>query len=345
MADSYEKRKKEHIALALEDKHQAGSSGLSKIRLQHSALPELNWKDIDISASIMGKKRRTPFFVCAMTGGHSQAEAINFTIAKICQKRGWMMGVGSQRKQLENASAKKEWVKLRSQFPDLALLGNLGLSQLIETPVEKVEELAEALRAEAMVIHTNPLQECLQPEGTPRFKGGKKALFNLAKKLSVPVCLKETGCGFSSSTLKSLCGAGLKAVDISGFGGTHWGRIEGERSQALNLQKQSAKTFSDWGNSTLSTLLNARECKDRDFEVWASGGIKNGLDAAKCLALGAEAVGWAYLILKKALEGAEALNEQMHLLENELKIALFCTGSRTIGDLRDPLKWGWSKSL
>ena len=334
MAFNYEERKKDHIQLALLDKNKIGDTGLSKITLIHSALPEIDWEDVDLSAVILGKKRPTPFFVSAMTGGHDQSLAINLKIAGACQKRGWMMGAGSQRKQLNDPKAHSEWLKIREKFPDLCLFGNLGLSQLIHTPIRKIEELVRGLQA--MVIHTNPLQECLQPEGTPHFKGGKKALAEAVKNLSVPVCLKETGCGFSYSTLQSLCGMGLSAVDVSGFGGTHWGRIEGDRSEGIF--KKASQTYAEWGNSTLSSLLDAKKCKNRDFEIWAGGGLRSGLDGAKCLALGASAVGFASVILEKALVSEEELEQKMSLLENELKIALFCTGSPNISKLKNQWK-------
>ena len=326
---SYFKRKKDHIRLALDEKNVLDDNGFSKIRLVHEALPELDWKDIDLSSTVLGKKRKTPFFVSAMTGGFPEAQKINFNIASTCVKKGWMMGVGSQRRQLTHPETAHEWLEIKNKFPDLCIFGNLGLSQLIHTPLEKVEELVNSLGAEAMVVHTNPLQECCQPEGTPNFKGGIKRLGELAKNLSVPLCLKETGCGFSYKTLKSLCGLGLKAVDVSGFGGTHWGRIEGDRSGKKDIRKKVSKTFSHWGNTTLYSLLCARELseKERDFEIWASGGIKSGLSAAKALALGARAVGFAHVILKKALLGVKDLEEEMNLIEYELKTALFCTGN------------------
>lgn len=330
---SYSQRKQDHINLALKEKNVQGENGLSKIRLIHEALPELNWDDVHLSTSFLGRKVPTPFFVSSMTGGFSSAVEINSVIAKACAGRGWMMGVGSQRKGLENSKALEEWIEIKNKFPEVLFLGNLGLSQLIHTPLEKVETLVRALGAVAMVIHTNSLQECLQPEGTPRFKGGLESLKGLSENLSVPVILKETGCGFSYKTLESLCGLGLKAVDISGYGGTHWGRIEGDRISSEDIRKQASITYSNWGNSTLDSLLVAGQLKDKDFEVWASGGLKTGLDAAKCLALGAVAVGFAHVILKQAQKGEKALEEQMFLLEHELKIALFCTGSQDVSEL------------
>lgn len=341
---NYEKRKQDHITLALKDKNQAGGSGLSSIRLRHSALPEVNWDELDISTVILNHKRSTPFFVGAMTGGADAARSINFTIAQACERRGWIMGVGSQRKQLKAPQARREWEELRQAFPRLCLLGNLGLSQLISTPPEKVEELVQALGAEAMVIHANALQECIQPEGTPQFKGGKQALSKLVQHLSVPVCLKETGCGFSDFTLKSICGIGLSAVDVSGYGGTHWGRIEADRILESDILKKTGETFAHWGYSTLSSLLSARKLKHRDYEVWASGGVKDGLSAGKCLALGAQAVGMAGVILKKALQGKKELDDQMFLLEQELKITLFCTGNKNIKEFQKNSPWEWKNA-
>ena len=330
---SYETRKQDHLHLALREANFEGDNGLKKIKLIHEALPNLNWDDVDISTTILGKKFATPFFVSGMTGGFDGAQQINRRLAQACSKKGWIMGVGSQRKQLFSKDAYLEWESIKKEFPNLSFIGNLGISQVIHTPIEKIEELVHSLGAFAIMIHTNPLQECLQPEGTPHFKGWKEVLKKIIKKISVPVCIKETGCGFSESTLKSLCGLGLGAVDVSGYGGTHWGRIEGDRIPSEDVRKEAAKTFAQWGQSTLSSLLSAQKLSKKDFEIWASGGLTNGLDAAKSLALGSSAVGFANLILKQAMKSEKSLMDQMFLLEHELKIALFCTGSQSLKDL------------
>jgi len=331
---SYSQRKQDHINLALKEKNVQCENGLSKLRLIHEALPELNWDDVHLSTSFLGRKVPTPFFVSSMTGGFSSAVEINSVIAKACAGRGWMMGVGSQRKGLENSKALEEWIEIKNKFPEVLFLGNLGLSQLIHTPLEKVETLVRALGAVAMVIHTNSLQECLQPEGTPRFKGGLESLKGLSENLSVPVILKETGCGFSYKTLESLCGLGLKAVDISGYGGTHWGRIEGQRSLEDSIQFRASQTFALWGNSTIKSLYYAKSISP-DYKIWASGGIRSGLDAAKSIALGADAVGFAMPALQKAIQGGmDLLIDWMGQIEYELKIALFCLGATKIKDIK-----------
>jgi len=272
-----------------------------------------------------------------MTAGHSGSIDLNVRLAKACERRGWRMGVGSQRRELTDAAAAREWKKVRKNAPKVQLLGNLGLAQLIQTPVDRVQKLADDLEATAMIIHLNALQECLQPEGTPQFKGGLKAIKKLAKALSVPVVVKETGCGFSKLTLQRLKESGVAAVDVSGLGGTHWGRIEGLRNPSL---KEVADTFANWGVSTVDSVVTALSIKPK-YEVWASGGVRTGLDAAKLIALGARTVGVAKPILEAALNSENALDQRMALIEQELKTALFCTGCQDVSQLRKKKVWKW----
>jgi isopentenyl-diphosphate Delta-isomerase len=219
-------------------------------------------------------------------------------------------------------------------------MGNIGISQLITTPLEVIQRLVDTLEAAAMIIHTNPLQECLQTEGTPYFKGCYKAIAQLCKTLTVPVIVKETGCGFSQGTLERLKDLGIYAVDVSGLGGTHWGRIEGTRAKGLEdrIRAKAAQTFKNWGVSTVTSLLNALSCEP-NYQVWASGGVRSGLDAAKFLAMGAKRVGIAQPMLAAALKGMETILEVMEVFEFELKIALFCTGSHDIKTLQEKQVW------
>jgi len=250
------------------------------------------------------------------------------------------MGVGSQRRQIFDFSAEQEWKEIRTEYPHLILMGNIGLSQLIQLELSIVERMVSSLKASFMVIHSNPLQEALQPEGTPQFRGGLQALQNLCKKLSVPVVLKETGCGFSQSVLEDLSGIGLFAIDLSGYGGTHWGRIEGDRRDENDTLYGTAEAFKNWGISTVDSLLFASEVK-KDYEVWASGGIRNGCDAAKALALGANRIGIARPIAQSALKGEADLEKTMTRMEYELKVALFCSGCKNIKAIRKPAIWRW----
>jgi isopentenyl-diphosphate delta-isomerase len=201
-----------------------------------------------------------------------------------------------------------------------------------------VLKLVENLSAGALFIHANAMQEALQPEGTPEFRGALKALEKLCRKSPVPVVLKETGCGFSLATIQRVKNIGLAALDVSGYGGTHWGRIEGGRAEKQSLQAQGALTFAGWGESTVDSLANAVRAKGK-LEIWASGGIRSGLDAAKALALGARRVGFAKPALEAALLGEEALGQWMSQMEFELKVALFCTGSESPEALRKAKRW------
>ncbi|MEO7241346.1 MAG: alpha-hydroxy-acid oxidizing protein, partial [Variovorax sp.] len=207
-------------------------------------------------------------------------------------------------------------------------------SQVITAPLAALRGLVDALEAQALVVHVNPLQEALQPEGTPKFKGAFSALTQVVRDIGVPVILKETGCGFSASTLHRLRDTGLAALDVSGLGGTHWGRIEGARSPTGSPQAQAAATFAGWGEPTAESVLNAVRELQATTEVWASGGVRSGLDAAKLIALGASQVGFAQPALEAALSGAKALDDWMSAREYELRVALFCTGCERPSALR-----------
>jgi isopentenyl-diphosphate delta-isomerase len=335
--EGFEGRKADHLRLSLSSAMEAiGGSGLDRIQLIHEALPEMNFSEVSLETKFWRYKAASPLFISSMTAGHKGGEALNHTLARVAGQSRWPMGLGSQRRELTDPAAQAEWKKLRKVAPNAFLLSNLGLSQLITTPLKQVLNLVESLSAGGIFIHANAMQEVLQPEGTPEFKGGLKALEKLCKASPVPVVLKETGCGFSNATLKRLKSTGLSAVDVSGFGGTHWGRIEGGRAAEASLQRSAALTFKNWGISTVDSLLNAPKL---NLEIWGSGGIRSGLDAAKTIALGAQKVGFAKPALERALEGEESLGKWMELMEFELKVALFCTGSKNPETLRKGKKW------
>jgi isopentenyl-diphosphate delta-isomerase len=335
----FESRKADHIRLALDERTQTtGQSGLDRIHLTHEAFPEIDFEEVSLGLELWGKPTASPLFISSMTAGHAGSLDLNRVMARVAEKRGWPMGVGSQRRQLFDAKASREWQEIRKATPTVRLFGNIGLAQLIVTGVEAVRGLAESLEAEAMIVHTNPLQECLQPEGTPHFKGGLKSIEKLVRELGLPVIIKETGCGFSERTLQRLNGMGVAAVDVAGLGGTHWGRIEGGRSKPGQKLHEAALTFGDWGVSTVESLETALRLKP-DYQVWASGGVRSGLDAAKLVAIGAQMVGVARPVIEAALKGEEALDQRLELFEYELKTALFCTGSKTVRELRERRQW------
>lgn len=340
-SDQFSQRKKDHIEISLRDESQAFLDQFSNLQFQHNALPEIDFDDVSLETDVFGHSIKSPLFVSSMTLGHEGAEGLNHVIAGSCQKKGWMMGVGSQRRQLFDPEAYKECEQLRESFPGVVIFGNIGLSQIINTPVEKIQSLVDSLKAQFLAVHCNPLQEAIQPEGTPQFRGGLQALDTLCEKLSVPIVLKETGCGFSTSNFEDLKKLNLKAVDVSGMGGTHWGRVEGLRMEAADMGHKVAQTFAHWGISTVESLENGIQ-SGIESELWASGGVRNGLQAAKLIALGAKKVGFAKPILEGALQGESVLVDRMEQLDQELKVALFCLGIANVDSLvgkRMLLRW------
>ncbi len=333
----FEERKLDHIRHSLDRAHQAlGLSGLESVHLAHEALPDLDFEEVALDSPCLGVSQKTPFYIAAMTAGHEQAFQINRTLALACQERGWAMGVGSQRRELEGRGAigLDSWKELREEVPRLILFANLGISQVIRASIQDLRRVIEGLQAQALVIHLNALQEVVQPEGTPQFKGSFKAIERVLGELEVPVILKETGCGFSESTLHRISSLRLGAVDLSGLGGTHWGRIEGARAEVGSIHAEVASTFANWGESTVASVRAASRVLPKSTEVWASGGVRTGLDAAKLIALGADRVGFAKPALEAALGGLGRLRSWMETREYELRAALFCTGSATCPELR-----------
>jgi isopentenyl-diphosphate Delta-isomerase len=331
----FEQRKQDHIDLALMQANQALElNPFDSIQLQHEALPDINFEDIDISGSRFGRKVSKPFIISSMTAGHKDAVNINRNLIAACSENEWAMGVGSQRRELTDNHAAQEWSLIRKDFPNVQLYSNLGIAQLISSPVDDIKRLTDALGAMGLIIHCNPLQECIQPEGTTRFKGGLDAIEHVASALSIPIIVKETGCGFSTETLHRLNQVGVRVVDVSGLGGTHWGRIEGHRAGEDSIRSIAAETFKNWGIDTVQSVKNAISLNP-SFEVWGSGGVRNGLDAAKLFALGASTVGFAKPMLKAALVSSTAVLQQMATFEYELKVAMFCTGSLVLNDLKE----------
>lgn len=366
---NFEQRKKDHLYYSLNQSAQSlAHDDWDRIFLIPEALPEFNFDEVSIDIESMGRRWKTPFFISSMTAGTKESFQINSILAEVCAQEGWMLGVGSQRKELTMEETGKEWKKIRQSYPEVLFASNIGISQLIHTPLETIQRLIDNTEAVMLFVHTNPLQECLQIEGTPHFKGGLKALEKLVSSISVPVVVKEVGSGVSVYTIEKLKNIGISAVDLSGRGGTHWGRVEGLRAPSESLQAKASQTFKDWGMSTPRVLhqwyhfnqtrMNSNytqgnsvessffsNSKQNDFEIWASGGIRNGLQAAKSLAMGAHRIGLARPFLEAALKGPNDVKELMTLLEFELKVSLFCTGMKTISDLKDPSKerkvWLW----
>ncbi len=331
----FEQRKQDHISLALLQENQATEAhGFDAIELVHEALPDLNFDELSLKSKRLGQEVVSPFMVASMTAGHQRGVAINDHLMSACAITGWAMGVGSQRRELSDETAAEEWRVLRKKYPDVCMYSNIGIAQIIATPIAHLQRLTETLDAAGLIVHCNPLQECIQPEGTPQFKGCWDALAHLVRVFKLPIIVKETGCGFSKETLARLNDLGIAAVDVSGLGGTHWGRIEGQR--APGFRQKVSTTFRNWGIDTVRAVCSASDLNPT-FEIWGSGGVRHGLDAAKLFALGAHTVAFAKPMLEAAIDSSDAVVEAMRLIEYELKVAMFCTGSRVVDDLKE--KW------
>lgn len=344
----FEARKISHLKETMNSSHQTRDlSGLDELHLFHDALPCLDFSDISLSS----QDADNPFYISAMTSGHEGANLINETLAWGCQRKGWIFGIGSQRREMEAISKRNHhdpaiefWQRFRKKFPDLAILSNLGITQLGETSTDAIQSFLDFLKPMALVIHLNSLQEALQPEGTPNFRNSVQRLEELIQTLNYPVILKETGCGFSHQALLKIKNLNLLALDISGMGGTHWGRIEGARNKASSMKNIAAQTFAKWGETTVDSVIEAKRILPT-LPIWASGGVRSGLDAAKLLALGALRIGYAQPALRAALNGDQSLLDWMEQQEFELKLALFCTGSANPGELRSKEKSWKMKTL
>lgn len=316
---------------------------LDQVHFQHCSLPELNLNEIQIESSVLDRPIATPFYISGMTAGHNDAHDINFRLAQMASERGWIFGLGSQRRELDEAFCDRGIEAIVSSFSDLKIVSNLGISQLIELYLEpnpsislkRLDRILNRSRAFALAIHLNPLQEAIQPEGTPNFKHGFEALEWLTQNIAVPVIVKETGSGMSLEVLQRLSKLKLFAVDVSGMGGTHWGRVEGLRADSGSTAARLGTTFQNWGISTLESVQNAiRALLDTHIEIWGSGGVRTGLDAAKLLALGCDRVGFAQPALQAALSGDADLQNWMKQIEQELKVAMFCSGVSQLGGLK-----------
>jgi isopentenyl-diphosphate delta-isomerase len=338
-------RKADHLRIALLPESRASlGTGLERIRLEHDSLPDLDLESIDLRTEVFGVGIATPFFIAGMTAGHPGADEVNERLARHATKRGWVFGVGSQRREIDTPYRDSVIHGLRERHPELVLVSNLGIAQLIEVARQKkwpaLREMLARSGARALAIHLNPVQECVQVEGTPRFRGSLQSLTELCSEIDLPVLLKETGSGMSRSFLERVRNLRVHALDVSGLGGTHWGRVEGLRAGDESMERTLGQTFGDWGIPTAESILNAVDVFAGEGPViWASGGLRNGLDAAKCLALGANRAGFAGAALRVAMDGDGPLEKWMMTVEQELRIALFCTQSATVRELRAGTKW------
>ncbi|MDJ0532034.1 MAG: type 2 isopentenyl-diphosphate Delta-isomerase [Xenococcaceae cyanobacterium MO_207.B15] len=327
-------RKADHLRICLEEDVQFRNltNGLDKYRFTHCCLPELDLESVDLSTSFLGKKLNAPLLISSMTGGTEQAKQINYRLAEVAQNHRLAMGVGSQRIAIEKPETAYSFA-IRDIAPDALLFANIGAIQLNYTyGAKQCLKAVEILEADALILHLNPLQEAIQPRGDIKFKGLLDKINDLCNKLSVPVIAKEVGNGISPSMARKLIAAGVTAIDVAGAGGTSWAKVEGERAENI-IQRRLGQTFADWGIPTAECITGIRNVY-ADLPLIASGGLRNGLEVAKTIALGADLAGLAFPFLQAASQSPEALEELVQLLLAEIRIVLFCTGNANIRELQ-----------
>ncbi|MGB9937879.1 MAG: type 2 isopentenyl-diphosphate Delta-isomerase [Methanobacterium sp.] len=317
-------RKLEHLLLCANcDVEYKKSTGFEDIELVHRALPEVNKEEIDISTELFRKKMDVPLIISAITGGHPAALKINKELAKAADKMNIGMGVGSQRAAVENIDLIPTYSVVRENAPESVIIGNIGAPQ-----IEFAEAAANMIDADALAVHLNTLQEAIQPEGDIDATGYISSIEKAVNLIDMPLIAKETGAGISREDALMLQKAGVAAIDIAGAGGTSWAAVETYRAD----DRYMGDLYWDWGIPTAVSTVEV--CESVDIPVISSGGIRNGLEAAKALALGAEAVGIALPLLKDAYLGHEAVIKSIEQFKDSLKVAMFLVGAKNVKELR-----------
>lgn len=330
-----ESRKVDHININLEQNVQFPTltTGLEKYRFLHQALPELNLSDIDSRVTIFGKTLQSPLLISSMTGGAEMAHRINQNLAEAAQAHGIAMGLGSQRAAIEDTSLEYSF-QVRNVAPDILLFANLGAVQLnYGYGIDQCRKAVDMIEADALILHFNVLQEAVQPEGDTNFSGLLRKVETICNQMNVPVIAKEVGWGFAENTVRDLVNAGIAAIDVAGSGGTSWSEVEYHRSPTASHARVAA-SFADWGIPTTHAVQYARKGAP-NTPVFASGGLRNGIDVAKCIALGANLGGLAGPFLKAAHESVEAVDTLIRELSTQVRIAMLCSGAGDMSALQE----------
>ena len=332
------RRKDAHLDVAATgDVEPAGNSTLLDcVQLVHCAMPELALEDVDATAELLGKKLRFPLIITGMTGGTERAAEVNRQLAALAERHGIAFGVGSQRVMSDDPGRAASF-DVRKMAPTTIILGNIGLRQSAALGAERTAKLVDAIGADGLALHLNPAQELTQPEGDRDFRGGYKVVDDLVKALGARLVVKETGCGISSEVARRLAELGVRNIDVSGLGGTSWVRVE--QLRASGVAAEVGEVFSTWGIPTAAAVVAVRRAVGKDVRVIASGGIRNGLDAAKALALGADLAGVALPVFRALQSGGpERANQALEALIAGLTRALVLTGSQSPARLREKRK-------
>lgn len=329
-----EQRKVDHIRINVEEdvSFKNLTNGLDGYYLMHEALPELDFAQVKTGVTLLGKSLKTPLVISSMTGGADEAHEINVTLAEAAQEVGMAMGLGSVRAAIEDKNLAYTY-QVREVAPDILLFANLGAVQLnYGYGLEECIAAVDICQADALILHFNALQEAVQPEGDGDFSDLLMKVEQVCRHLPVPVIAKEVGWGFSESTARRLASAGVAAIDVAGAGGTSWSQVEMHRAPTRR-HARVAGAFIDWGIPTADAVQFCRAGAP-GLPIIASGGIRNGIDVAKCIALGASAVGFAGEFLRAAVNGGvEGVIETAGMITDELRVAMFSSGAGDIAAL------------
>lgn len=330
-------RKREGIEIPLNNDVQAKTTStyLEYVKLIHNALPELDYDEIDISTNFLKRKFSAPLIIDSMTGGAPEAAKINGRLGELAEKYGFAMGLGSQRAGLESKQLAETYSIARKNAPSAFLIANIGGAQLAKgLTIENIKKIIDMIQADALVIHLNPLQELIQPEGEPKYKGVFSKISEISGDLDVPVIVKEVGAGISKEVAVKLEVAGVSAINVAGAGGTSWAGVEKLRAEASNndLKTHLGEIFWDWGIPTAASLVEVK--KTVKVPIIASGGLRNGMEMAKCIVLGASMCAMAYPFLLKAAESKEQLFNFADTVIAELKSTMFLIGAMNLSVLK-----------
>lgn len=331
---SFERRKREHLDISLNIPVEGTgvTSGFERYYFLHQALPDLDLAAVDLSTTLFGKHLSAPIVISPMVGGINAAAEINHNLARAAQTLGVALGVGSQRGFIDHPELAGTY-SVRDIAPDILLFANLGAVQLnYGFGIKECQALVDSIQADALILHLNPLQEALQPEGNTRFAGLLEKIREICRGLSLPVIVKEVGNGISTETASRLAEAGVAGIDVAGAGGTCWSEIEGRRAKS-QLANDISGSFAAWGIPTAESVIMARKGAP-NIPLIASGGIRSGIDVAKAIALGADAAGIALPLLKAANRSAEEAINYLQVITGSLKAAMFCIGAGKLKELK-----------
>lgn len=333
-----EQRKEEHISIALEKNISFHHNFWDNVTLPHNALPELDQHEVDLSITLLGKELSAPLILSGMTGGFSKGKCINENLAAAAEHYQVGLGVGSQRAALENPKLAPTYDIINSYKVPLKI-ANIGVSQLVLWEKDKVlsyaEQVVDMINADVLAVCLNFLQEAVQPEGEAHAKGCLEMINMLSRELSVPLIVKESGAGISMSVAQALLKTNIAGIDVGGAGGTSFAAVEYYRADLKGDEHNMriGKTFWDWGIPTPTSIMETLQVTKATIPIIATGGIRNGLDAAKAIALGADVAGVAHTMLTPAIKGKEQTIFELEVMLKELQTAMFLVGAATIEEL------------